>query len=265
MTSYTDLLAAMTAADTGFTAPMKVNVTDDWRQGRTTYGGLSAALCVEAAQRTFADAPPLRSAQFAFVGPAAGELSIQVRPLRQGKSTLFVAVDLVGEQGVATHGVLTFGAARASVVAYGEVPCPTVAPPQACEPFFPGERGGPNFTGQFEVRMAGGARPLSGGAPEYLLWIRHRDPAARTLSALVALADTPPPPAMTLFPTFGPISTMTWALDIVGLPDAKDDGWRLLRSRAETIADGYSTQEMHLWDAAGTPLIVARQNVAVFI
>jgi acyl-CoA thioesterase len=261
VTSYTDLLAAMTATDTGFTA----QVTDDWRQGRTTYGGLSAALCVEAAQRTFPEAPPLRSAQFAFVGPAAGELSIQVTPLRQGKSTLFVAVDLLGEQGVATHGVLTFGAARASVVAYSEVPCPAVARPEACEPFFPGERGGPNFTGQFEVRMAGGARPLSGGAPEYLLWIRHRDPAARSLSALVALADTPPPPAMTLFPSFGPISTMTWALDIVGLPDQHDDGWRLLRSRAETIGEGYSTQEMAVWDGAGTPLIVARQNVAVFI
>lgn len=261
MTRYTDLVAAITATDTGFAA----QVTDDWKQGRTTYGGLSAALCVEAAQRTFPEAPPLRSAQFAFVGPAAGALSITVRPLRQGKSTLFVAVDLLGEQGVATHGVLTFGAARASAVAYGEVTCPTVAPPEACEFFFPGGGGGPTFASQFEVRMAGGARPLSGAAPEYLLWIRHRDPAARALSALVALADMPPPPAMTLFPTFGPISTMTWALDLVGLPDEHDDGWRLMRSRAETIGDGYSTQEMHLWNADGRPLILARQNVAVFV
>ncbi|MBO9557360.1 MAG: thioesterase family protein, partial [Caulobacter sp.] len=61
MTAYTDLIAAMTATETGWTA----HVTDDWRQGRTTYGGLSAALCVETAQRTFPDAPPLRSAQFA--------------------------------------------------------------------------------------------------------------------------------------------------------------------------------------------------------
>ena len=79
------------------------------------------------------------------------------------------------------------------------------------------------------------------------------------------LADAPPPPAMTLFKTFGPISTMTWSLDVVGLPDADDDGWRLLRTRAETIGDGYSTQEMHLWDAKGRPLILARQNVAVFV
>ncbi|NQE60557.1 thioesterase family protein [Caulobacter sp. RHG1] len=262
MTAYTDLIAQITPRDDGFSAI----VTDDWKQGRTTYGGLSAALCVEAAQRAFPEAPPLRSAQFAFVGPAAGELSIQVKALRQGKSTLFVAVDLLGEQGVATHGVLTFGAARASEVSYLDAPCPVVARPEDCEPFFPSDPNrAPHFSQQFEVKLAGGTRPLTGEAPEYLLWIRHRDAAATSLSALIALADTPPPPAMALFPRFGPISTMTWALDVVGLPGDDDDGWRLLRSRAETIGDGYSTQAMDLWDATGRPLVLARQNVAVFV
>ncbi|ENZ81210.1 MULTISPECIES: thioesterase family protein [Caulobacter] len=261
MTAYTDLIAAVSQTETGFSA----FVTDDWKQGRTTYGGLSAALCVEAALKTFPDAPPLRSAQFAFVGPAAGELAISVKPLRQGKSTLFVAVDLLGEQGVATHGVLTFGAARASVLSYGEVPAPAVAAPEDCELFFPENRqGAPHFSAQFEVRKAGGTRPLGGGEPEYLLWIRHRDAAANSLSALVALADMPPPPAMALFPQPAPISTMTWALDITGLPGPDDDGWRLLRSTAETIGEGYSTQVMHLWDRQGRPLVLARQNVAVF-
>ena len=261
MTLYTDLIAAVAATESGFSA----FVTDDWKQGRTTYGGLSAALCVEAASRTFPEAPPLRSAQFAFVGPASGELAIQVKPLRQGKSTLFVAVDLVGEQGVATHGVLTFGAARASTLSHSEVPAPDVVAPEACESFFPESRqGAPHFSAQFEVRKAGGTRPLAGGDPEYLLWIRHRDPAARSLSALIALADMPPPPAMALFTQFAPISTMTWAMDVVGLPAEDDDGWRLLRTKAETVGEGYSTQEMHLWDRNGLPLVLARQNVAVF-
>jgi acyl-CoA thioesterase len=260
VTSYSDLIAGITPTETGYLA----HVTDNWKQGRTTYGGLSAALCVEAALKTLPDAPPLRSGQFAFIGPAAGELAIEARVLRQGKSTLFVGVDLVGEQGLATRAILTFGASRDSLVAHSDLPCPTVAPPEDCEFFFP-PGAGPGFSGQFEVKMAGGARPLSGLPPEYLLWIRHRDPAARSLAALVALADTPPPPAMTLFPKFGPISTMTWSIDIVGLPDPDGDGWCLLRSTAETIGEGYSTQDMMLWDAAGRPLIAARQNVAVFV
>lgn len=260
MSSYSDLIAGITQTETGHLA----HVTDNWKQGRTTYGGLSAALCVEAALKTLPDAPPLRSGQFAFIGPAAGELAIETRVLRQGKSTLFVGVDLVGEQGLATRAILTFGASRDSLIAYSDLPCPTVAPAADCEFFFP-PGAGPGFSGQFEVKMAGGARPLSGQPPEYLLWIRHRDPAARSLAALVALADTPPPPAMTLFPKFGPISTMTWSIDIVGLPYPDSDGWCLLRSTAETIGEGYSTQDMMLWDAAGRPLIAARQNVAVFV
>ena len=53
-------------------------------------------------------------------------------------------------------------------------------------------------------------------------------------------------------------------MDITGLPGPDDDGWRLLRSTAETIGEGYSTQVMHLWDRQGRPLVLARQNVAVF-
>ena len=260
MATYTELTAAI--ADTA--AGHAVEVTEDWRQGRTTYGGLSAALCLEAAMRALPEAPPLRSGQFAFIGPAAGELALETRVLRQGKSTLFVGVDLMGEQGLATRAILTFGAARDSLVSYSDLPCPVVAAPQDCEFFFP-PGSGPGFSRQFEVRMAGGARPLSGQPPEYLLWIRHRDAAARSVAALVALADAPPPPAMTLFPKFGPISTMTWSLDIVGMPAEDDDGWRLLRSTAEMVGDGYSTQGMMLWDAAGQPLIAAQQNVAVFV
>jgi hypothetical protein len=38
-----------------------------------------------------------------------------------------------------------------------------------------------------------------------------------------------------------------------------------MKSRADTALEGYSAQDMAVWDHAGTPLIVARQNVAVFI
>ena len=97
------------------------------------------------------------------------------------------------------------------------------------------------------------------------MWIRHKDPAARSLAALIALADALPPPAVTLFPERAPISTMAWSLDVLAPAPADDEGWRLMKSRANTVLDGYSAQDMAVWDAAGAPLIVARQTVAVFI
>ncbi len=33
---------------------------------------------------------------------------------------------------------------------------------------------------------------------------------------------------------------------------------------AETVADGYSSQRMVLWDATGAPVLIARQNIAIF-
>jgi acyl-CoA thioesterase len=265
VTAYTDLIAAMTPTDAGFTA----QVPDDWRQGRTTYGGLSAALCLEAALRAVPDAPPLRSGQFAFVGPAAGELAIRTEVLRRGKSTLFMGVDLVGEQGLATRAILTFGAARQSRLDHLDLPAPATVAPDEAPDFFPEGRG-PNFTQQFEFKTAGGTPIGRPGPPDFLVWIRHKDPAARSLAALVALADALPPAAITLFPERAPISTMTWSLDVLAQPSAissqgDDDGWRLMKSRADTVREGYSAQDMAIWDRAGTPLIVARQNVAVFI
>lgn len=260
MTSYTDLTAALAAGETGLTA----HVPDDWRQGRTTYGGLSAALCLEAALKAVPDAPPLRSGQFAFVGPAAGELSIRAEILRRGKSTLFMGVDLAGEQGLAARAILAFGAGRPSRLAHLDLPSPSVPPPEGAPDFFP-DGSGPNFTRQFEFKTAGGTPIGAPGAPDFLVWIRHRDPAARSLAALVALADALPPPAITLFPERAPISTMTWSLDVLAEPSPDDDGWRLMKSRADTVLEGYSAQDMAVWDGAGTPLIVARQTVAVFI
>jgi acyl-CoA thioesterase len=260
VTAYTDLITALLPTATGFTA----HVTDDWRQGRTTYGGLSAALCLEAALKAVPDAPPLRSGQFAFVGPAAGALEIRTEILRRGKSTLFMGVDLIGEQGPATRAILTFGAARESRLAHLDLPAPIVPSPDGAPDFFP-TGAGPNFTQQFEFKLAGGTPIGTPGAPDFLVWIRHKDPAARSLAALIALADALPPPAVTLFPERAPISTMTWSLDVLADAPANDDGWRLMKSRADTVLEGYSAQDMAVWDRAGTPLIVARQNVAVFI
>lgn len=267
MTPFSDLLAQTVQTSEGQTDQgWASRVSEDWLQGRTLYGGLSAALCLNAALRTFEDLPPLRSAQFAFVGPATGEVTAAPSLLRQGKSAAFVAVDLTGEAGLASRALFTFGAERASAYpVHAALPAPAVPAPGACGPFFADTR--PTFSQHFEALNAGGARPVTGARdPDLLAWLRHRDPAARTgLIPLLALADATPPAAMSRFTAPAPISTMTWTVDILDDPDAiGPGGWLLLSSRAETIAHGYSAQAMTLWTQDGRPLIAARQCVAVF-
>jgi acyl-CoA thioesterase len=257
MTRFSELIAA----------DFPIVLPADWLQGRTAYGGLSAALCVEAARRAVPDLPPLRSAQFTFIGPASGPLSAEAKVLRRGKSAVFVSVDLSGDAGIATHALLSFGVARPSVISRQTLAMPTVKSFDEAEPFFPGDRPTISFQQHFESRLAGGARPFSPGAdPEYRIWFRHRDDAAREgIVPLVALADAPPPASMVLFPQPAPISTVTWSMDILSDAPSTTDGWWLVRSTAETAHQGYSTQTMAIWNADGEPVIAARQNVAIFL
>ena len=54
-TNFAQMIAALEQRGDHFT----IAVPSDWLQGRTAYGGLSAALCLEASLRTFTDLPPL--------------------------------------------------------------------------------------------------------------------------------------------------------------------------------------------------------------
>ena len=234
-------------------------VTDDWKQGRTLYGGLSAALCIEAANRSVEALPPLRSAQYAFIGPASGDLQLNSSVLRRGKSTVFVSVDMTGEAGLATRALLCFGGARPSAMELSVDRAPAVSSPDLCPPFV--LKGGhrPQFLDHFEVRDAGT------DSTGFLLWARHLNSAGvHPAVAATALADLPPPGVMARFGGGAPVSTMTWQVDYFAENHGQSDRWYLIACRAETSAGGYSCQTNDLWTSTGTPVIASRQSVAVF-
>jgi acyl-CoA thioesterase len=262
MTEFTELMDSLTPADDGW----NVSVSDDWLQGRTVYGGLAAALCLEGALKSFADLPPLRSAQVAFIGPASGALQIRPTVLRRGKSTVFAGVDLIGEAGLATRATLCFGAARASSLAHNVMTAPALKAPESCPDFFRNAPEGLRFVQHLDGRFVDGALPFSGTThPAMTLWLRHRTQARTApLVALLALADAPPPAASTMAKTPSPISTMTWAVDLLTDKIETTDGWWLVRNAAEQIGDGYSSQAMTVWNAQGVAVMASRQNVAVF-
>jgi hypothetical protein len=260
MTEFSALMASMASDGDA----CSVTATEDWLQGRTIYGGLAGAFCLEAVARQFGELPPLRSAQFSFIGPASGTVTIRPTILRKGKSTVFAGVDLSGDSGLATRATLCYGAARQSELALNEVGSPKVEEPDKYPPFFR-EMPGLNFVQHFDSHIAAGNFPFSGKEPTTTLWLRHRDPDAPVSTvALVALADAPPPASIVRFKKFAPISTMTWSMDLLTDKLETEGGWWLVRTTAETLANGYSSQAMTVWNSARKPMMVARQNVAVF-
>lgn len=258
--TYSSLIDSASFADDR----LSLTIPDGWMQGRTTYGGLSAALCLETALRSFTDLPPLRSATIAFIGPAGGPVEGRAKLLRRGKSVSFVEADIASDKGIATRGAFAFGGARESALERSFSPMPALPAPEQCEPLMP-EGFGPAFVRHFEARLAKGARPISGtDGHDLFIWVRHKEGSDDSLPALLALADIPPPAVLPMFTKPAPISSMTWMVNFLTDRPATRDGWWLLQSRADNVSQGYSSQDMLVWNRDGELVIAGRQSIAIF-
>jgi len=249
---------------TGATA-MSFHVPDSWMQGRTTYGGLTAALCLEAAMST-SGGRPIRSAQIAFVGPVSGDVECTATLLREGKNTVFTSVRMIGETGVAAEAIFAFGAHRESSLNFAHLPAPEVTAPDETASFFGDSPKRPAFTRNFNIRLAKGKPPMS-GAPDadMSLWMRHKDGAvAPDALSVLALADAPPPAALAMLTGPARISSMTWMAEFLTDDIQTEQGWFLARHVADTSKDGYNSQAMTLWNTSGQPIMIGRQTIAVF-
>jgi acyl-CoA thioesterase len=245
----------------------KVTAPASWSQGRTLYGGMSAALCYMAARHDVDAEIPLRSAMFCFVGPAGGDLTGTSEVLRRGRSTVISEATLKTEQGIGTRAILAFGSARESRFNQSSLSAPDVLRPEACPPLWGDRSGnGPHFAGNFDYHKAGGLRPMSGGEQgELLVWVRFKKAAlSDPMASLLALADSLPPAAITMFTEGAPISTITWSMEFLQEEFDVADNWFLFQSIADHTVNGYSSQTMNLWDAKGRPVMMARQNVTIF-
>ncbi|MCK9517796.1 MAG: thioesterase family protein [Dehalococcoidia bacterium] len=254
-------LSALTADSDGYL----IEAPDGWKQGHTLYGGITAALCAQVSVLRYPGLPPLRSAQFAFIGPAAGTLRLSAEKLREGRSATVTSVDCFAGDAIAARALFTHGAARESQVEHDLTRMPGVPGPADCEPFRHEEGTSPGFFHNFEMRLAAGTRPLSQDAsPEFAVWVRHvDDEGIDPAVSLLALADAPPPAAMVSFPEPAPLSTMTWSIDLHHPLTAGE--WFLLRSASEQSASGYSLQAMDAWNEEGVRVASGRQMVALFI
>ncbi len=261
MTKYTELISSLRFDEDGSAT---ITIPETWMQGRTTYGGLTAALCLEAA-KPFASNTPIRTAQVAFVGPVGGEVRFTPRLLRQGKNTVFVSVDAETETGFAAQCIFGFGKTRDSQLAFQHLPMPEIPAPDEAESFFrEGPR--PGFTQNFNMKGVLGNPPVSGsGDPTIGLWLRNKDDAAPAdATAILAIADCPPPAALSMLSSFAPVSSMTWMAEFLTEDFTTENGWYFAQSTADTAKDSYSSQAMTLWNSTGAPVMVGRQTVAVF-
>ena len=83
-----DILIGLENSDTNST-----RFSENWSQGRSAFGGLSAAFAVTAMRKKLAQPQTIRSLMTSFIAPVTpGEVKVEANILRQGKNvTQFVA------------------------------------------------------------------------------------------------------------------------------------------------------------------------------
>lgn len=242
----------------------QVTVSADWLQGRATFGGLVAAVGNEAMRKLVPRDRPLRSLQTTFVGPATvGTWKIRARVLRVGKAVTLAQCEIIDGDQVAAMQVGIYGTARESAVLIK--PAAGVSPrdveglhdtrPHELVPFIQ----------HFGIRWAEGAKPFTGTRSPSKAYIRHRDTAATSESHIVALIDCIPSPALSMFTTMAPASSLVWTLEFFEHDlDFATDAWWRIDTDVDAASGGYINQTGLLHDPNGRPVALTRQLVVAF-
>lgn len=257
MISIPAIIAALEPVDGGWRGA----IPENWLQGRTAYGGMSAALALHAAQMSDTDLPPLRSAQVSFIGPLAGPVVIRAQRLRRGRNAAFVQADVESDAGLGLRATFIFMGPVESRVELKQGRAPDFPKPLPGDPTFKGHSA-VSFTRNFELVDR---RDAGVGPAEWLRWVRLNERTGLDpMVELIAIADCLPPAALKLVGGPAPVSSMTWLLNVLGPQPRTEDGWWLLRANADYASAGSSSQQMGIWNADGEAIAEQMQSVAIF-
>lgn len=259
MTTYSETMDAFLASAPDYC----VSLADNWKQGRTAYGGLTTTLLLAAIQNDHPDLPPLRSIQVNFVGPAVGDLRVSHNMLRRGKNNVTFEARLDSELGAGTYGLITFGITR-QLKEELDYPLADISPaPEELEPInWPTA---PAFVKNFDRRLVvGGPANRNMENPELTAWCRHHDAAAREgLLPMLTLADSPPA-AFSYISQAQALSSINWTINMLTDDVRTDEGWWLMRAATNHIKNGFSSQTMQVWDRSGRRVMEGLQHQALF-
>lgn len=246
-----------------------MSVDDSWGQGRTLFGGLSAALAYRVLRARLPQDRVLRWLSVSFVGPiATGEpFGFEIEILREGKNVTQAQARVVqdGRTGMAL--MASFGVARQSLtgVENDERPPFTMPDKPTFLPFIPQVT--PQFFQHVDLAMVTGNMPFSGaGTAHHGGFMRFTEaPEALTDAHLIALIDTWPPTLLQQLQQPAPASTLAWNLEFLHPHQpVRPDDWFAYLCDTRQAGEGYGHTEANIWDAHGELVAISRQTVTVF-
>ena len=249
-----------------------ITIDASWGQGRTTFGGLSAALLLEHLQQQISDEQILRSVNVSFCGPLNTDVpfSLSSRVLRQGKSVAHYQAEASQNDELVTLVTACYGRERASAI---DVHYPAMNPgiPGSGQklPYIKGLT--PEFTRHIDFTYVDGGLPFTNSPHNHLRgWMRFSDGSAPLTNAhLIALIDAWPPTLLQKLRQPAPCASVTWSVELITplhLLDAplSADAWLWYEADIRQAHHGYGHTEARIFSDSGTLLALSRQLVTVY-
>lgn len=246
-----------------------ISVPKSWGQGRTLFGGLSAALAYRAIENSLSKPRVLRSLNTNFVGPLAPEQAfhIQVEILREGRNASQALARVVQADKTAIICQACFGDARPSKIAVQDVRNHALPPPVKAN-FLPQiPKVVPNFIRHMDLAKCVGGWPFTGKRGSNVSgWMRFKQaPAAISDAHLITLIDAWPPTVLQMLRWPAPASTMSWNLEFIHPHrPVGPSNWFAYQAITRQAADGYGHTEADIYDSYGELVAISRQVVGIF-
>ena len=257
-----DILAGLENSDSNST-----RFSENWSQGRSAFGGLSAAFAVTAMRKKLAQSQTIRSLMVSFIAPVTpGEVNVEANVLRQGRNVTQCSANVISGGQIALQAMAAFGNPREAF-----------KPATAGNKKLPNRDSGisfsdnakrlPPFLQYFDGCWTDGGIPFSGNYKPFLnMWVRHKqDVSSFPVEKLVAIADIPPPVLLSHFekPPV-PASSLSWSLEFIEAPEELTSEWFYLEFEVEAAADGYTQQSGRIYDELGRLVALTRQSMVYF-
>ncbi|GAB2683436.1 thioesterase family protein [Aliiglaciecola sp. 3_MG-2023] len=246
-----------------------LTIPKEWGQGRTVFGGLSAAILYAAIQVQVDDDRVMRSFNCNFVGPLLvdTQFEIVVEILRQGKNATQALGRIIQDGKTCVSCQVCFGVARKSKVVVKNNDTHTMEKPRKGM-FLPQiPKLTPKFLRYYDLSLVEGRMPFTGSKKSKIHgWMRFKNPPKEMSDAhLISLIDAWPPAVLQMLRLPAPASTMSWNIEFIHPhQDLSPSDWFAVNIITRQAADGYAHTEGNIWDQKGELIAISRQTVGVF-
>ncbi|MFD2166961.1 thioesterase family protein [Thalassotalea euphylliae] len=247
----------------------KPEFTEQWTQGRTGFGGLSAGLLLAATEQKVSDDKSLHSVYTSFIGPLLADVpfEVEVDVLREGKNVVQLQSKAIQNGQVAVLQQVSYGAKRDSKIALNKLPTHNMAKPDSEIMNAPDGAMVPNFVRNFDMDFQQSGLPFSGSKDSHTHgWMRFKDePRTITNAHIICLVDTWPPTVAQQLDNPAPLSTMSWYIEFVNTDvSCKPNDWFAYQCDASYAKGGYGYTDAYIWNKAGDIIAKSHQTITVF-